>query len=82
MNCAISENIVKNFEDMRGFTKTWHHINNIRHADETLLIAENDHDLRIVIIIINRRLGTLDKPTSHDMRIQWIRLLFTVRIKL
>ena len=47
-----SENILKLLEDFPGIKFGGNMINNLRYADDTLLIAENEEDLQILLDIV------------------------------
>ncbi|BFZ00294.1 hypothetical protein BsWGS_03333 [Bradybaena similaris] len=57
LSSQYNENIMRNLEDMRGITVGGHNINNIRYADDTVLIAENEHDLQKLVdaVIVNSK---------------------------
>lgn len=46
---VYTENIFKEIKDLRGINIGGHNINNIRYADDTVLLAENENDLQILL---------------------------------
>ena len=56
-----TEQIMRKIEDMPGVSVNGHVINNIRYADDTTLIAENEKDLQL---LLNKIVGKSDKMGS------------------